>query len=363
MSKQKVKILVAMSGGVDSSVAVALLLEAGYDVTGAYMKQWDDKDETGVCTWKQDRRDALRVSAHLGIPLLTLDFEQEYKKWVMEYMYAEYERGRTPNPDVLCNKFIKFGVWLEKAKELGFAKLATGHYGSIETFKHKNIQTYNLLRAKDENKDQTYFLHQLTQEQLKYTLFPLGKYTKDEVRVMAKKFNLPNADRSESMGICFVGVVPMKDFLLKKIKVNKGNIVTSDGEVVGEHDGLAFYTIGQRHGFDIRNKNKIIESKAMYVVQKKYDTNELVVGFDDDELLYSKQAEIEDVNWISGQKPSFPLKCKVRLRHRQPLQDVQLLQKDGKILVEFNIKQKAVTPGQFAVFYQNQVCLGGGAIK
>src|SRR3989338_7335363 len=136
MSKQKVKILVAMSGGVDSSVAVALLLEAGYDVTGAYMKQWDDKDETGVCTWKQDRRDALRVSAHLGIPLLTLDFEQEYKKWVMEYMYAEYERGRTPNPDVLCNKFIKFGVWLEKAKELGFAKLATGHYGSIETYKH-----------------------------------------------------------------------------------------------------------------------------------------------------------------------------------------------------------------------------------
>ncbi len=356
MPKKKEKILVAMSGGVDSSVAAALLLQQGYDVTGAFMKQWDDTDKTGVCSWKQDRRDALRVAAHLGIPLVTFDFEKEYKKWVMEYMYAEYEKGRTPNPDVLCNKFIKFGVWLKKAKELGFSKLATGHYAAIS-------KNYELLVPKDKDKDQTYFLHQLKKEQLKHILFPLGVYTKKQVRELAKKFHLSTAQKAESMGICFVGEVPMKEFLLKKIKVKKGKIVTSKGEVVGEHDGLAFYTVGQRHGFDVKLPKKDTNSKPLYIVDKRYDTNELVVGFENDPLLHKKEAEVEDINWISGQKPAFPLKCKVRLRHRQPLQDVQLMEKDGKISIHFTKKQKAVTPGQFAVFYKNSVCLGGGAIK
>lgn len=369
MRKKKQKVLVAMSGGVDSSVAATLLLAEGYDVVGVYMKQWDEQDKSGICAWKQDRRDALISAAHLGISLITMNFENEYKKLVMDYMYAEYQKGRTPNPDVLCNKFIKFGVWLKKARELGFDKLATGHYCRIQTYKHLNIQTYQLALAKDENKDQTYFLHQLTQAQLKYILFPLGNYTKKKVRALARKYKLPNAEKPESMGICFVGEVPMKEFLLKKIKKNKGDIILSSGEKVGEHDGLAFYTIGQRHGFSL--KSKVIsqkslqkeDQKSLYVVGKNYQTNKLIVGYENDPLLYKKESEVIDINWISGQTVKLPLKCKVRLRHRQPLQSVQLLEKDGKIEMNFNNKQKAVTPGQFAVFYKGGVCLGGGVIK
>lgn len=358
MIKKKQKVLVAMSGGVDSSVVAALLLKAGYDVTGAYMKQWDDSDKSGVCTWKQDRRDALRVAAHLGIPLLTLDFEKEYKEWVMSYMFAEYEKGRTPNPDVLCNKFIKFGAWLNKARELGFDKLATGHYASLD---YKG--NYRLLEAKDTEKDQTYFLHQLSQEQLSHTLFPIGDYTKKEVREMASKFGLPTAERAESMGICFIGEVSMKEFLLKKIKPQPGVIVTSDGQKIGEHDGLPFYTIGQRHlgTKSLELKTEKGETKALYVVDKNFNTNELVVGDDNDPLLYKKEAEISDINWISGQTPVFPLKCEVRLRHRQIKQSA-IVVVDKQTIIKFKTPQKAVTPGQFAVLYKNGECLGGGVI-
>lgn len=409
MRERKMKILVAMSGGVDSSVAAALLLRQGYDVAGAFMVNYDTNDANfytndanyanknvdnadcankkfGEC-WRNDYRDATRVAAKLGIPLFKLDFKKDYEKKVLAYMFAEYKKGRTPNPDVLCNKFIKFGVWLQKAKELGFDKLATGHYANIKTLKHKNIKTYKLLRAKDDNKDQTYFLHQLNQKQLKDVLFPIGDYKKSEVRKIAKKFNLPTADRAESMGICFIGEVPMKDFLLKKMKIKKGNIITSDGEVVGEHDGLAFYTIGQRHLKIINLKFKMQngDTKPLYVVDKRNETNELVVGFINDPLLYKKQAEVVGINWISGpvfapvpasrqeatpgklykngQKLTLPLECKVRLRHRQPLQAVQLVEKDDKITMQFANRQKAITPGQFAVFYLNGICLGGGVIK
>lgn len=353
---KKPKVLICMSGGVDSSVAAALLLKEGYEVVGAYMKQWSDsKDLHGVCSWKDDRREALRVAAHLGIPLLTLDFEKEYKDWVVKYMFEEYKLGRTPNPDVMCNKFVKFGVWLEKAMEMGFDFMATGHYAQVEHTKKASVK---LLEAKDKEKDQTYFLHQVTRDQLGQVLFPIGEYTKKQVRILAKKYTLPTAEREESMGICFIGEVPMKEFLQQKIKPKKGKIVTSAGEVIGEHEGLPFYTIGQRHGF-----SQAGGGKPLYVAEKNQKKNQLVVGFEDDPLLYRKEIEVGDMNWCGGQEPFFPLECKVRLRHRQPLQKAVLTVRGSSSIVTCKKSQKAVTPGQFAVFYKNGECLGGGVIN
>lgn len=383
--KKKEKILIAMSGGVDSSVAAALLLKQGYDVTGAFMVNYDEDN-----CWRKDYQDALRVAAKLSISLLRLDFQKEYKKLVLDYMYKEYGAGRTPNPDVLCNKFVKFGVWLGTAKKLGFDKLATGHYAKIRRSEDQKIK---LLRAKDENKDQTYFLHQLIQQQLKHVLFPLGDYLKSKVRSLAHSFNLPTAEKEESMGICFVGEVPMKEFLQKKIKIKKGDIILSDGTVVGEHEGLAFYTIGQRHiGLQIADC-RMQNSEPLYVVDKSIKKNQLIIGYEGDTLLYKKEVIVEDVNWIGGfiqrspkgevgQKPKFPLKCEVRLRYRQPLQKCMVCHceeefarrsfgstrdrlrnlRHGKLMIKFNEPQRAVTPGQFAVFYKNKECLGGGIV-
>lgn len=357
------KVLVGLSGGVDSSVTAALLKKQGYDVTGAYMKQWSDsKNDQGVCTWKEDRRDALAVAAHLDIPFLTLDFEKEYKEWVMGYMFREYKAGRTPNPDVMCNRFIKFGAWLDKAKELGFDYLATGHYASIGT----KGDTFTLKQAKDDNKDQTYFLHQLTSEQLAHTLFPLGAYTKPEVRKMAKTFALPTANRAESMGICFIGKVPMKSFLQQQMEKTPGNILFADGSVVGEHEGVSFYTIGQRHGFSVDLQKIPFEkghTRPLFVVEKRIETNELVVGFNDDSRLHQDHLVVEDMHFVSGQPPTFPLHCQVRIRHRQPLQDAILTRHDdGSLHIKTNQLLKAVTPGQFAVVYSKQTCIGGGPI-
>lgn len=357
ITKKSSRVLVAMSGGVDSSVAAALLVEQGYVVTGAFMKQWSDtQDISGVCSWKQDRRDALRVAAALDIPLLTLDFEKEYKAWVMEYMFAEYTAGRTPNPDVMCNKFIKFGSWLQKARELGFEYLATGHYASVTSDKHHPVR-YHLMQSRDDNKDQTYFLHQLSQEQLAHTLFPIGEYTKEQVRAMAQRYSLPTAQREESMGICFVGEVPMKEFLEQRIPHSVGKIVMSTGEVVGTHDGLSFYTIGQRHGFNQQGGDK-----PLFVVAKRQEKNELVVGYEDDSLLYSSEIRVLDMHWISGQEPDLPLECLVRTRHRQALQAARVHVHNGQTAVTFTTPQRAITPGQFVVMYTKDECLGGGVI-
>lgn len=387
MEEKRPKILVAMSGGVDSSVAAALLVQQGFDVAGAFMVNYDDQ-RTGIneqgsdSCWREDYRDALRVAAKLGISLIKLDFTKEYKEQVLDYMFKEYEEGRTPNPDVLCNKFIKFGEWLKKARALGFTKLATGHYAKIN--KHRSVNSkqkrvgdrWSLIVGEDQEKDQTYFLHQLNQEQLSHVLFPLGDYTKKEVRELARKFELPTSEKEESMGICFVGEVPMKEFLKNKIKTKIGDIVMTDGEVIGQHEGLSFYTIGQRHigtriqGYKDTNKLQITndrkikseDSKPLYVVGKNFEKNELIVGYENDPLLWKKEIVVKDVHWISGQQPEFPLECKVRLRHRQKMQKSKVINLKSKIIIQFEKPQKAVTPGQFAVFYKDRECLGGGVI-
>lgn len=392
MSAKKIKILVALSGGVDSSVSAALLVASKkYEVVGAYMVNYEEKAasqaiaQSRAACWLPDYRDALRVAAHLGIPLLKFDFTKEYKRRVLDYMFKEYELGRTPNPDVLCNTFIKFGSWLDKARELEFDYLATGHYARLKEIKGEQ----HLLMAKDGNKDQTYFLHQINQDQLSRIMFPIGGYTKPEVRKLAKKFGLPTAEKEESMGICFVGEVPMKEFLEKKIKHKKGKIILSTGEVVGKHDGLPFYTIGQRHfgtrsvvgknvilskaparhdlpsGMSGRKDLPITDSRPLFVVAKRLKTNELVVGYENDPLLYKKEVALGDVYWMAtpkagktGRPPQFPLQCTVRLRHRQALQ--KAIVESG--VVHFKKPERAVTPGQFAVFYKKGECLGGGVI-
>jgi tRNA-specific 2-thiouridylase len=359
MSKIKPKVLMALSGGVDPAVSAALLVSKGYQVTAAYMVNYEGKTRLGESCWVPDYRDAVRVAATLNIPILKFDFTKEYQESVLDYMFKEYELGRTPNPDILCNKFVKFGSWLAKARELGFDYLATGHYARIKNADHVMLQ-----EAKDDNKDQTYFLHQLNQEQLGRAMFPIGNYTKPQVRKLAKKFKLPVAEKEESMGICFIGEVSMKDFLQQKIKPHPGRIIlNSTREVVGEHEGLPFYTIGQRH-LAVQAKIQQGATQALYVVEKRMDTNELVVGFEDDPLLYRKEIGVTELNWVSGQMPEFPLKCEVRLRHRQPLQKCEvILNSNGTgVSVLFKKPQRAATPGQFAVFYKKGVCLGGGVI-
>ncbi|MEK7189664.1 MAG: tRNA 2-thiouridine(34) synthase MnmA [Patescibacteria group bacterium] len=351
------KVLCAISGGVDSATSAALLQKAGYGVTGAFMKCYSDivPDATAPC-WIEDRREALRVAAKLGIKLLSFDFEKEYRRDVIDYLYKEYRAGRTPNPDVMCNKYVKIPLLLKAAKKLGFDYIATGHYARLRRTKDRA----ELFQAADENKDQTYFLHQLGQKELSRLIFPIGALRKDEVRVLAKQFDLPVADREESMGICFVGETPMKEFLQKKIKTRRG-LVIFRGKKIGEHEGLAFYTIGERYGGLARQARKE-GATQLFVVDKHSKNNQLVIGSADDSLLFKKKIQVSKVNWLAGQPPVFPLKCEVRLRHRQPLQKAIIKCIGKKIEVNFEKPQRAVTPGQFAVFYRGNECLGGGTI-
>lgn len=349
----------AMSGGVDSSVTALLLKQKGeYDLVGAFIKGWYPKGF--YCSWKEDRRDAMMVCAKLGIPFITIDAEKEYKKNVVDYMISEYKSGRTPNPDIMCNKNVKFGVFLKKARAMGADFIATGHYVKISNLKS---QISNLYKAKDENKDQSYFLWTLTQDQLKYCMFPLGNLLKPEVKEMARKNNLHTADKRESMGVCFIGEFDMSEFLKGYVKNKKGNVVNQDGEVIGEHDGAIFYTIGQRHGFGGGG------GVPYYVVEKDVRKNILVVSDKAHEKdFYKKEIEIKNVNWIAGQPPILlggPTSklLRARIRYRQELQSCRVVFKKGDIaLIRFSKPQRAVTAGQSLVIYGGKKMLGGGII-
>ncbi|MDP2671029.1 MAG: tRNA 2-thiouridine(34) synthase MnmA [bacterium] len=359
------RVLVAMSGGVDSSVAAALLQKQGYRVEGAYMQCWSSGP---YCSTEKDRSDALRVATQLDIPFQVFDFEKEYKEAVLDYFFAQYQAGRTPNPDVACNREVKFGIFLHKALELGFDYIATGHYARIQNseFRIRNVplgkiefkKTYKLLKGVDPAKDQSYFLYTLGQEQLKHTLFPIGEYRKKEVREIAGSLGLVVADKKDSQGICFIGPVNVASFLRQNLKTRLGDVVSLNGEVLGRHDGLAFYTIGQREGI------RISSSLPHYVVRKKITSNELVVAPIGSEAIYSSQAQITNLTFVADEKPKLPLACQVSLRYRQEPQDCRL-REDAKqtYSLDFKNPQRAVTEGQAAVFFVGEQVLGGGAIE
>lgn len=350
-----------MSGGVDSSVAALLLKRQGHDLVGCFIKGWYPSGL--VCDWKKDRRDAMRVCAKLGIPFITIDAEKEYKRHVVDYMIREYKVGRTPNPDIMCNKNIKFGLFLKKALAMGVDFIATGHYVKLIQRRNKIL---SLLQAMDLNKDQSYFLWTLTQKQLKHCLFPLGGLTKPEVRKLAQKFKLPTAKKEESQGVCFVGEFNMEDFLKRYIKPKKGQIITENGKVIGEHDGVMFYTIGQRHSFGFGGG-----AGPYYVVGKNVKNNVLIVAEKEKEKeFWKKEIKITDVNWISGKTPDMKMVYVARIRYRQSLQKCRVEIKSGdkiqrslkSVFVYFDKSQRAVTPGQSLVLYKNNGEMVGGGI-
>ncbi|MFH1392911.1 MAG: tRNA 2-thiouridine(34) synthase MnmA [Patescibacteria group bacterium] len=347
--RKKPKVFVAMSGGVDSSVAALLLLKK-YDVVGAYMKGWSLTD----CA-EDDATDARRVAGTLDIPFYVFDFEKEFKKSVVDYMVSGYALGSTPNPDVMCNKEIKFGLFLKTALKLGADYIATGHYARLV----KNNHFTSIAAAMYVEKDQTYFLWTLTQEQLKHCLFPIGEHTKPQVRTLAKKYKLPTAEKPDSQGVCFVGEIDVARFLKEKLGKTPGPIKTLEGKTVGTHDGAIFYTIGQRKGIGIKGSLPGEQGKTYYVAAKDVDTNTLWVAESENEKLFSKELNVRDINWISGKQPKLPLKCLARIRYRQPLQKALLV--GSKVI--FNTPQRAITSGQSAVFYShNGEMLGGGII-
>jgi len=386
------KVVVGLSGGVDSSVTALLLLEQGYDVIGVFMKNWHNTDVTisDDCPWEEDSKDALLVAEKLGIPFQTIDLSQEYKARIVDYMFSEYKAGRTPNPDILCNREIKFDVFLKAALSLGADYVATGHY--CQKHKLAGSDQYQLLSGKDKNKDQSYFLCQVNQEQLHRVLFPIGHLTKPEVRELAKKHNLVTADKKDSQGLCFIGKVRLPDFLQQQLKIKKGKVVEisadseiyrahslshktledkaiaikyseSDGEIIGEHDGSHFYTIGQRKGLKIGGK-----PEPLFVLQTDTEDNIIYVGMGENHpglFRPSLFIESKNVHWV---RPDKRLQIKdskefqSRIRYRQSLQESTLVQTENGCYLVFKYPQKAIAPGQFAAWYEGDELIGSGVI-
>ena len=351
-SVKQQKVFVGLSGGVDSSVTAALLVQAGYDVTGVFMQNWS-ADFAGCCNLAADTADARAVADQLGIPFYVWNFEAEYKAKVLDYFFAEYEAGRTPNPDVMCNREIKFKLFLDRALKLGADLVATGHYAQV--VEDKGI--FKLLKGIDPAKDQSYFLCRLGQHELSHALFPLGGMPKSEVRKLALDFALPTATKKDSQGICFVGKIDIKEFLQTRIKQVPGEIINHDGQVLGEHVGLPFYTIGQREG--IGN----LAGGPYYVVDKNISTNQLLVSSDPfDELLWRNGCIINDLSWVN-QALELPVEVEVVIRyHHEPISATLKLGTAGEIIVNFADKQRAVTPGQLAVIFIGEELIGAGVI-
>ncbi len=351
------KIAVALSGGVDSGVAVALVERAGYKVAGFYLQLWREK------ATKADKslQAAQKTAQHLNIPFYVVDFQEVFKKRVVDYFLKEYAQGLTPNPCVRCNQIIKFGELMKYAQRSGYDYLATGHYARI-----KQNHGFHLLKGKDEQKDQSYFLYNLSQEQLNHTLFPVGNYQKKKVVGMAKKWKLPVAERPESQEICFFKENDYRPFLKRQIleKIIPGEVVDTKGKVIGEHQGLPLYTTGQRHGFRITDKKVI---GPLYVVNKKVKKNQLVVGFGKE--VEKKEFEVREVNWIAGKVPKKEFKCRVRIRHQGELLEGRVKDTGSGVRVVLDESERGVAPGQAAVFYlprqqagQGEEVLGGGII-
>jgi len=358
-----------MSGGVDSSVAAALLAKRSFNVVGVFMKNWDGG---GECQWVDDERDARRVAAKIGIPFYVMNFEKEYRKRVFDPFIEGIRQGITPNPDVFCNTHIKFGVFLERALSLGADYVATGHYAKVketgnwkltyersESAAKAGSENFHLLRAKDEQKDQTYFLYRLNQFQLSKTIFPIGNYLKSEVRAMAKEFGLPTYNKPDSQGICFVGQAPFAEFLSQFVASKEGAIVDKEGAILGKHQGVSFYTIGQRKGMAVGGNEK-----PLFIARKDNKTNTLTVVSGDDASLYTKHIRASDVHWIGGAPPkSMPIRCRARFRHQQAFQGAFVSTEPRRtVQISFSKPQRAVTPGQSVVFYKGREALGGGII-
>lgn len=359
-ANHETRVVVGMSGGVDSSVTALLLKEQGYDVIGIFMKNWDDTDEFGHCTAEEDAEDVRRVCEQIDIPYYTVNFEKEYFDKVFSYFLDEYKAGRTPNPDVMCNREIKFGEFLNKALDLGADYVATGHYARVV----EEDGRFSLLRGVDSNKDQTYFLNALSQNQLSRAMFPIGHLPKPEVRKIAESAGLYTAKKKDSTGVCFIGERNFKEFLSGYLPAKGGDMVDiATGEVKGRHDGLMYYTLGQRQGLGIGGSGS---GEPWFVADKDLENNILyVVQGDRHHSLYSTGLIATDVNWIEGAdaRPTGEFRCTAKFRYRQPDQQVTLRWlEDGTVHVVFDVHQKAITPGQAVVFYDGERCLGGGTI-
>jgi len=357
-SPAQTHVIVGMSGGVDSSVAAYLLLAQGYQVEGLFMKNWEEDDGTEYCTAREDLADAQAVSDRLGIKLHTANFAAEYWDRVFEHFLAEYKAGRTPNPDILCNKEIKFRAFLDYAIVLGADFIATGHY----VRKSNDSDCAQLLKGLDPNKDQSYFLHAVSGRQIAKTLFPVGDLEKPEVRRIASEQAFVNHAKKDSTGICFIGERRFSDFLKQYLPAQPGDIETDEGRVIGAHQGLMYYTLGQREGIGIGGQKNAAEA-PWYVVHKDMKRNVLVIGQGHDHpLMMSRYLRTVSIDWVTGE-PALPLRCHAKTRYRQPDQACTVSRDAEGYVVQFDEPQRAVTPGQSVVFYQGEVCLGGGVIE